>query len=432
MGSHISQRSVKSAKAPAEGSCISYDDQVRGFGLRVTAAGIKSFVLNYSIAGRERRITIGRWPEWTADAARTEALKLRENISKGTDPLREREYARGEPLVADLAAKYIDEYALAHKRDRSVYYDRRMLDGIILPKLGRLRVSAVDKIDIQRLHISLKKTPYQANRVLSLLKKIFACAVDWNMHGDNPARAVKRFHEDKREAWLSREQLQSLSDALDAYPKQDAADAIRLLVLTGARPDEVIGAEWAMFDLQRGIWNKPSHHVKQKKDEHPPLSIAALTILRRMAEFRTGIHLFPGRDLAAGRSRTTLRNTWRQVCKTAGLATEYYVKGKRGKLLSRWRPNVRLYDLRHTFASHLVSRGASLYLVGKLLGHTQASTTQRYAHVADGALRNIANDFSEVLASQKQSKTAKKSAKPKKADLAGRAPALLEAVTAAL
>ncbi len=310
--------------------------------------------------------------------------------------LRAREIARGEKKVADLADEYVKEYAMPHKREKSVYEDRRMLNAVVLPKLGRLRVSAIDRRDIELLHTSLKETPYQANRVLALLSKIFSCAMDWKMRPDNPARGVKRFHEDKREAWLTGEQLQRLADALDSYPNQDAADALRLLILTGARPGEVMGATWPMFNLERGAWTKPSHHTKEKKPEHVPLSAAALMILKRRWRSKTGIHLFPGRG-GDRRSRTTLRNAWRQVCKAAGLATEYKIMGKRGKLLPRWKPNVRTYDLRHTFASHLVSRNASLYKVGKLLGHTQAATTERYAHVADGPLRDLANDFGEVV-----------------------------------
>jgi integrase len=134
--------------------------------------------------------------------------------------------------------------------------------------------------------------------------------------------------------------------------------------------------------------------------EHVPLSEAALRILRRMEQNKTGIYLFSGRD--PGTARTTLRNAWRQVCKAAGLATEYSVIGKRGKPLRRWKPNVRVYDLRHTFASHLVSRGASLPLIGRLMGHTQPTTTARYAHVADSALRDVTNDFPEILPPQKR------------------------------
>jgi integrase len=202
-----------------------------------------------------------------------------------------------------------------------------MLNNIILPKLGKLRVSAVTRRNVESLHNSLKKTPYQANRVLALLSKMFAFAMDGEMRTDNPAKRIERFKEDKREAWFSVEQLQKFADALNAYQAQDAADALRLLIVTGARPHEVIGAEWPQFDLQRGVWSKRSHHTKQKKDEHVPLNPSALAILRRMWEDRVGPYLFPGRD--PGTSRTTLRNAWRQVCKAAGFATEYSVIGRR-------------------------------------------------------------------------------------------------------
>jgi integrase len=246
---------------------------------------------------------------------------------------------------------------------------------------------------------------YQANRVLALLSKMFTYAMSRKWRPDNPARGVERFHEDKRETWLTVDQLQALSDALDAYAEQDAADALRLLIVTGARPDEVLTATWPMFDLQRRIWTKPSHHTKERKIEHVPLNGGALLILRRMAQHKAGIHLFPGRestdpDKPRG-ARTTLRNAWLQVCKAAGLATEHSVIGKRGKPLPRWKPSVRVYDLRHTFASHLVSRNWSLPLVGKLLGQVRPETTMRYAHVADGAQREVANDFDNVIEMKK-------------------------------
>jgi integrase len=428
MGFHVSQRSVAALRAPAQGthSKVWYDDELRGFGVRVSEAGVKAFILNYSIAGRERRCTIGRWPEWSADAARVEARRLRVEVDDGVDPLREQQIARGEPTLADLANDYIEQHALVKKREKSVHEDRRMLENIVKPKMGKLRVSAIDSTDVERLHNSLKSTKYQANRVLALLSKMFTFAMKRKMRLDNPAKGIERFHEDKREVWLSREQLQALAVALDNYPEQDAADALRLLIVTGARPSEVIGATWPMFDLQRGIWNKPSHHVKEKDTEHTPLNPAALTILRRMAQNTTGIYLFPGRD--PGTARTTLRNAWKQVCKAAGLATEYTVKGKRGKLLRRWKPNVRVYDLRHTFASHLVSRNWSLPLVGNLLGHVRPETTMRYAHVADAAARNAANDFCEVL---QQSKKGKNRKNPRANLAARRVPVLMDALVAA-
>jgi hypothetical protein len=149
---HVSQRSVQALKAPAQGihSKVWYDDKAPGFGVRVSEAGVKAFVLNDSVAGRERRLTIGRWPEWSADAARAEAATLRVEIDKGVDPLADRQTARAEDTLAELAGRYIDDYALPHKREKSVYDDRRMLNNIILPKLGRLRISAVKRIDIER------------------------------------------------------------------------------------------------------------------------------------------------------------------------------------------------------------------------------------------------------------------------------------------
>jgi len=373
-------------------------EKIPGFGLRVTANGAKSFVLNYSIAGRERRYTIGRFPAWSALAARKKAHKLRVKIDDGIDPLEEKDAAFDEPFMDDLAKDYTD-WAKTEKSEKSQYEDQLMLKRIVLPKLGRHRVSAVSERDIRALKASLSETPVQANRVLALLSKMFSMAVDSKMRDDNPVRKIKRYHENPKENWLSLEQLQALALALDNYPEQDAADALRLLVLTGARPDEVLSAEWPQFDLGRGIWTKLSHHTKERKLEHVQLSRAALLILNRMAEHKAGVHLFPGRD--PGTARTTLRNAWKQVCKAAGLATEYHIKGKRGKPLPRWKPNFRVYDLRHSFASHLVSRGKDLYAVGKLMGHTQPGTTQKYSHLFDAAQREVANTFPDVLGPRK-------------------------------
>src|ERR1700704_6276715 len=145
---HITQRSLKTLWAPKEGNVIHYDDQIQGFGVRITAAGVIAFILNYRIAGRERRYTIGRYPEWSADAARNEALKLRSQIRQGKDPLQERANTRTEPRVSDLSHDFINRHALPHKRPGSIRNDRQMLARIILPRLGNLRVRAVGRRDI--------------------------------------------------------------------------------------------------------------------------------------------------------------------------------------------------------------------------------------------------------------------------------------------
>ena len=395
MKGKIHQKMIQKLKPPDEGHFIIYDGALDGFGVRITAAGVISFVLDYYAHGRKRRFTIGRWPEWSADAARNEATDLRKEIREGGDPLQERDRSRNERLVSDLAKDYLERHALKNKRPSSIRNDRQMLNGIVIPHLGRLTLSGVGRRDIESLHHSLKATPYRANRVLSLLSKMFSLAIAWKWRLDNPASGIPRFHEDRRETWLSKEQLDELEKALDAYPAKDAANVLRLLILTGAREGEVLSATWDQFDLVRAIWTKPSHHTKQKRIEHVPLSNVALAVLKEMAKHKKGPFLFPGRGTK--KARVSIRRAWVQVCKAAGLAIPVKVKGKR-KELTRWKPSVRIHDLRHTFASHLVSRGESLHIVGKLLGHTQPQTTARYAHVADESLRSAVNRFGALVA----------------------------------
>jgi integrase len=393
VASRITQKIIAALHSPKTGSRIRYDGEIPGFGVRITSSGIVSFVLNYRIHGRERRYTIGRHPELTATAARERALNLRRRILDGNDPLEEREQARSEPTVGDLAKQYLDRYAAVHKRPTSFRNDRQMIDGIICPRLGALRLKAVGKRDIESLHASLKATPYRANRVLALLSKMFALATKWGWRADNPVRDIPRFHEDRRERWLSTEELSDFSKALDRYGDQNAANALRLLLLTGARAGEVLKADWTQFDLKRGIWTKPSHHTKQNKIEHIPVSEPALQLLRAMKPRGATGPLFPG---ANGSARVTLRRPWVQACKAAGLAEARTLNGKR-RTITRYFPMVRIHDLRHTYASHLVSNGMSLQIVGKLLGHTQPQTTARYAHVADAALRDATDHFAKIL-----------------------------------
>jgi integrase len=391
----INAKLIKSLTPPTAGNEVTWDDEVSGFGVRITAEGVISFVMNYRFDGRQRRYTIGRFPEYSAEKARKEALDLRYKISKGIDPLGERERERGEPIMSELAKDYLENYAVKNKRPTSLRNDRQMLERIVLPRLGRIRVSAVTSRDINSLHHSLKATPYRANRVLSLLSKMFSLAIEWNWREDNPVRGVERYQEDKRETWLNVAQLRGLEQALAQYPDQEAADAIRLLILTGSRAGEVLQAEWAHFDLKRGVWTKPSHHTKQRKIEHVPLNRAALAILIDMKEHSHSAYLFPGKQHGA---RVTLRRPWVRVLRAAGLTQPYDEMGKRRKLIKH-RPMVRIHDLRHTFASHLVSSGESLHIVGRLLGHTSPSTTARYAHLDDKALRATTDNFGKVYRS---------------------------------
>ncbi len=369
----LTERTIKGLKVPTEGNRIHYDKEIPGFGVRITPNGAISFVLNYRIHGRERRYTIGRHPEINASASRAEALNLRQQIQKGEDPLSARVNERGAPTVRDLAEDYLSRYAVIHKRALSIRDDRYMLRGVILPKIARLKVTSVERRDIENLHHSFKATPYRANRVLSLLSKMFSLAVEWKWRPDNPVRGIPRYLEDKRERWLSTEELRRLLKALEGHPDQLSANAIRLLILTGARKTEVLAATWDHFDLERAVWTKPSHHTKQKRPEHFPLGSTTTELLLSMKRKSEGEYLFPGR--IPEEPLKDLNKFWKHLCRKAKI------------------PNARINDLRHTYASHLVSSGLSLPLIGKLLGHTQPQTTARYAHLADSSLREATNQF---------------------------------------
>lgn len=398
MGTRIVEKSIKKMTAPESGNRIEWDSEIPGFGIRITAAGVISFVLDYRIFGRQRRYTIGRYPELTVAAARLKAGELKFAIRDGHDPMEERNQSRIEPTLGDLAEEYLERHAIPNKRPSSLRDDRQMIKNVIGPKLGKFRLKAVGRVDVEMLHLSLKATPYSANRVLSLLSKMFNLAIEWKWTTDNPTRGVQRFQEGRRERWLTTEEIQRFREALDSYSDQNAANALRLLMLTGSREGEVLKAAWEQFDFQRGVWTKPSHTTKQNRVEHIPLSGPALKLLKSMMPSAGIGPLFPG---AKGGARVSLRRPWLQACKVSGLVVEEIVIGKRGPK-TRYRPTVRIHDLRHSYASHLVSNGVSLQIVGKLLGHTQASTTMRYAHLQDETLRDATNRFGEIYSDAKE------------------------------
>ncbi len=197
---------------------------IPGFGVRITSNGTIAFVFNYRTLGRERRYTIGRYPEWSATASQDETLDLRKRIQKQEDPLVNRTREREAPLVSDLAADYLSRHADIYKRRLSVRDDKYMLQGVILPKIGQLKVQAVERRDIENLHQLLKASPYRANRVLSLLSKMFSLASGWGWETKNPVRGIPRFAEDKRERWFSVDELKRLLSALETHPDQGSAN----------------------------------------------------------------------------------------------------------------------------------------------------------------------------------------------------------------
>ncbi|UYQ72877.1 tyrosine-type recombinase/integrase [Pelagibacterium flavum] len=412
MADRLTDKIAKNAEPPSKGSRIIYCDGFSGFGLRVTQAGAKSFVLNYRINGRERRTTLGQYPQWSVSAARTYAAELRRNIDQGIDPLEIKDRARTAPTVYDLYRKYAQEH-LPSKRARSAADDDAMWQKLILPRMGKIKVEELAPHDVDALHRWVSQDrPVRANRTIEVLRKALNLAIRWGWIEKNAAVGVRKNLEHPRERFLSDAEMKAISDALGSLSERVSADAIRLLMLTGARKGEVLRAEWREFDLEAGIWTKPSHHTKQKRQHRVPISTETLKLLRRVKSEQTSQRfVFPGRT--PDQSLTDIKRSWQSVREKATVALwrahpqsaalirtleqELQRQPKIAEVLSAAQQfvtniphgvlDVRIHDLRHTYASLLVGKGASLPLIGALLGHTQSQTTHRYAHLADDPLR---------------------------------------------
>ncbi len=384
-------KSVVERLSPADADYVVWDAELPGFGVRVKPSGVKSYVVQYRNrkTGASRRKTIGQHgPLLTFHKARERGRIILADALKGNDPIADDRAIRAAPTMKELAADYLEHHALPKKRARSAENDRSMLDRIILPRLGGKKVNAVQSRDLHALHTAMKDTPYQANRVLALTSKMFSLAMKWGWRSDNPVKGIERFHEEHRERWLSDDELGRLLGALSTHPNQRAANAVRFQLLTGARIGEVLSARWSDVDLTRGVWIKPSHHTKQKRTEHLPLSAPALALLAEMRE-RAGAaerYLFPGN--AHDKPLQGIKKFWCSITEQAGIE------------------DYRLHDNRHTHASHLVSSGLSLEIVGRLLGHTNPLTTKRYAHLADDPLRAAAERFGSKMEALREARQA--------------------------
>jgi integrase len=375
----LTDRIVKQLPAPVRGNKITFDsDGVKGFGARVTTGGARAFVLRYRRRsdGRQRLFTIGSYPDWSTGAARDEAKRLKRQIDGGADPVGEIEHSRTAPTVADLGARFLkDHLPRVRPATRRDYQQQVAVD--ILPALGRMKVAAVSHADVDAFHHRISaRAPTHANRVLACLSKMFSLAVRWGWRIDNPCKGVERNQETKRHRYLSGAELARLTTALVELRDRGAANAVRLLLLTGARRGELLAARWADFDLDAGVWVKPGSTTKQKTTHRVPLSQAACRLLAEMRRDAESEYLFPARFTPY---RLDLDDAWGVLRKTADI------------------PDVRLHDLRHTYASVLASSGLSLPIIGALLGHSTPTTTARYAHLLDDPLRQATDRAAAVI-----------------------------------
>jgi integrase len=376
------------AIAPGARDVYAWDTTLPGFGVKTTPTGARIYVLKYRAGGAQRWLTLGRHGEITADQARTKAVKLRGAVAEGVDPSRIRDDRAAGPTVNALADRYLAEHAEPHKKPRSVVEDRRNLARHVRPALGNTKAADVTRQDILRLHHDLRATPTAANRVQALLHKMFELAEAWGVRPEasNPCRRVPKFKETSRERFLSTDELARLGEALEeaerAGEHPSGIAIIRLLLLTGCRLSEVLSLQWSFVDFEHGRLRQPDSKSGAKTIHLGP---PALDLIAGLPRF-TSPFVFPaGRRSERGGAGHFVgaSHIWQRIRARAGFE------------------DVRLHDLRHTFASWSVMGGATLHMTGALLGHRQSSTTQKYAHLAAGpqqaAAARVASTIAEAL-----------------------------------
>jgi len=356
-----------------------FDAEIAGFGARRQKDGV-SFFLKATVRGHQRFLTIGNTRTgWKAATARKEALKLRGLIASGQDPAADRKTARA-ASVADLWTEFDVKHVSRLKPSTGALY-RTLARLHVLPALGNRRIADVTRREMEDVHSSLQDRPRSANHVLAVASSMFGFAEDqgWRERGANPCSGVRRFRENRRERYLSQAELQRLGAALKAFEAEGgnayAAAAIRLLLLTGARLSEILTLRWEYVDLERGA-------LRLRDSKTGPKTIhlggPAAILLRGLPRIEGHPYVLPG--ARAGQPLVNLQKPWRKIRAMAGL------------------DDVRLHDLRHSYASVAASRGGSLPMIGALLGHGQAATTQRYAHLAADPLKRLSDDTASAIA----------------------------------
>ncbi len=317
----------------------------------------------------------------TAEEARGQALILLGKVKGGTDPADRRDAERRAGTVKELGKRFLDQHVSTRCKPTTAKEYKRSIELFINPKLGTRRLADITRADISELHYELKDIPYQANRTLGVLSKMFNLAEEWGLRpdGSNPCRHVKKYKETKRERFLSPTEITELGRVLnevEASSEESKASVacIRLLLLTGCRLGEIQKLQWAFVDFDESCLCLPDSKTGAKVVN---IGQAAIDVLNGITRFEDNPFVIVGTK--PGAHLTDMQHPWQRIRERAGI------------------PDVRIHDLRHTFASAGVALGEGLPMIGKLLGHTQVQTTARYAHLARDPVKQAAERVSEQL-----------------------------------
>jgi integrase len=400
----ISKTAVDKLVCPANKDReILWDDKVKGFGIAAFKSGAKVYIVQYRADGATRRFKIAKHGVLTAEQAREKATAFLGEIATGADPAGERRAIRQAPTLAEIAPLFVKHVRARRRPSTADSYDLA-LKLHVLPKLGKRRITEIRPVDLEKLHAEMVDRPAQANRTLAIVSSLWSWAEKRRMvaAGRNPARGVEKAEVDRRERFLTETELKRIGEVMaraeaDGLPyavdesgpnakhapkpekrvrKLDpfALAALRLLLLTGARLREVLHAKWDWVDIERGMIFLPTSKTGRKTVY---LSQAAVELIQGLPRVAGNPYLFPGEK--EGKPRADLKKPWAAVCGAAGIE------------------GVRLHDLRHSFASFGAGESLGLPIIGKLLGHTQTSTTARYSHLDADPMKRAANLIGEKI-----------------------------------
>ena len=373
------------ALAPDGRDRFVFDARQSGFAVRITPTGAKIFTAQGYVNGRKRRVTVGYHPDVSVAHARELALQALAYMRRGNDPIVERKSrltaakAR-EMTLARLADKWLADYVKPKLKPHTIRDYGQLLRQHILPALGQLSVAHISRDDIVHLHVAMAEIPRRANYALATIRALlnFAIGLGLRPSASNPARGVKPYRENKRERFLSETEIAKAADAIMAAERAGtigphAAAGLRLCLFTGARSGEITAVEWLHIDWQRRLIRLPDSKTNEPRTIH--LSEPALEVLKGLPRI--------GRYVIAGAKRDepykNLTRAW------------IFARGRVGL------DDVRLHDLRHSYASLAASKGISLQTIGKLLGHHDPQTTARYSHLAIDAVAAVNDELGVAM-----------------------------------
>lgn len=384
----LTKRSVEGLEI-AEQDYLIWDREVRGFGVRIYPSGKKTYLVQYRSGRRTRRVTIGQHGVLTSEQARAEAKQLLASVARGQDPSAQRQAKRHAPTVAGLCDRFLEEYVNQHCKPTTARDYQSIIRRFIRPKLGPLAIAEVTRADVVAFHHGLRGTPYQANRAASMLSKLFNLAEDWGMRqaGSNPARRIKKNREEEKKRYLSDDEQVRLGEVLaealeDGTESVYVVSAILLLIYTGCRLSEILTLRWDYVT---------SHHLELPDSK---TGRRRIPLPREAYDIIAGLPREPGNPFVIlgdvqGQKLVNLQKPWNRIRKSAGIE------------------DVRMHDLRHTYASVAMKDGIDPFTLKEILGHKNLTTTLRYAHLADDAVQSAAGSVAARLSGNMRKRPAR-------------------------